>query len=76
MMKSKNKNGQSVKPERLTITLGAGQRKRISAIASQRRTSAATVIRWALDEYIAANAADGVPKLRHRTVRSHSRRMN
>jgi hypothetical protein len=46
----------SGKPERLTITLGGGQRRKIEAIAKSRRTSAATVIRWALDEYIEANA--------------------
>jgi hypothetical protein len=41
------------KSERLTITLGKGQRRRIEAIAKKNRTSAATVIRWALDEYVA-----------------------
>ncbi len=41
--------------DRLTITLGAGQRERIESIASERRTSAATIIRWALDEYIEAH---------------------
>lgn len=45
----------SDRSERLTITLGKGQRSRIALIAKKRRTSAATVIRWALDEYIAAN---------------------
>lgn len=41
--------------ERLTITLGDGQREKIESIASERRTSAATIIRWALDEYIEAH---------------------
>jgi hypothetical protein len=54
--------GDESKSDRLTITLGAGQRRLIEAIARMRRTSAATVIRWALDEYIAANA----PKKRKR----------
>lgn len=49
------------KADRLTITLGKGQRARIAAIARMRRTSAATVIRWALDEYIAANAKSASP---------------
>lgn len=44
--------------ERLTVTLGRGQRSRIAALAKTRRTSVATVIRWALDDYIAANGDD------------------
>lgn len=44
--------------ERLTVTLGRGQRSRIAALARTRRTSVATVIRWALDDYIAANGDD------------------
>ena len=55
------KSDRSGKPERLTITLGSGQRRRIEAIAKKRRTSAATVIRWALDEYIEANSAKAKP---------------
>lgn len=51
------------KPERLTITLGDGQRRQIELIAKDLRTSAATVIRWALDQYIEANEASG----RHRS---------
>ncbi len=57
MMKQGSLN--SAKSERLTITLGGGQRQKIEAIATHRRTSAATVIRWALDEYIEANEAGG-----------------
>jgi hypothetical protein len=49
----------SAKSERLTITLGGGQRQKIGLIAKQHRTSAATVIRWALDEYIEANEVVG-----------------
>lgn len=49
-------------PERLTITLGKGQKARIAAIARKQRTSAATVIRWALDAYIAANAKGATGK--------------
>ncbi len=45
----------STKSERLTITLAEGQRKRIKSIAEARRVSEATVIRWALDEYIVAS---------------------
>jgi hypothetical protein len=43
------------KSERLTITLAVGQRKKIESIANQHRTSAATIIRWAIDEYIEGN---------------------
>ena len=39
--------------ERLTITLGKGQRRKIEAIAKRQRTSTATVIRWAVDKYLA-----------------------
>ena len=46
------RSGKSSTTERLTITLGGGQRQKIEAIAKDRRTSAATVVRWALDEYI------------------------
>ena len=55
------------KSERLTITLGEGQRRKIAAIARLHRTSAATVIRWALDQYIAERSADlsrAKPRLR------------
>lgn len=53
----KQSSKRSAKSERLTITLGGGQRKQIASIAKQRRTSAATIIRWALDEYIEAQEA-------------------
>jgi hypothetical protein len=49
-MKPENK---SEKSNRLTITLAKGQRGRIEAIAKRRHTSAATVIRWAVDKYLA-----------------------
>ncbi|MBK9126359.1 MAG: hypothetical protein IPM13_00960 [Phycisphaerales bacterium] len=52
--------------ERLTVTLGKGQRARINAIAKRRRTSVATVIRWALDEYLAANSR-GAPAKRQQS---------
>lgn len=39
------------KAERLTVTVGKGQRRQLEVIAKKRRTSAATVVRWALDEY-------------------------
>jgi predicted transcriptional regulator len=45
------------KGERLTITLGEDQRRQIAAIAQRRRTSAASIIRWAIDEYIARDGA-------------------
>jgi|GEM_PF-4750244 len=57
-----------MKPDRLTITLGRDQRSQIEAIAGHERTSIATVIRWALDEYIAAHRLDIV------TDRAKSRR--
>jgi hypothetical protein len=44
----------AAKSERLTITLAAGQRKKIELIANKHLTSAATVIRWAVDDYIEA----------------------
>jgi hypothetical protein len=40
------------KTERLTITLGEGQRRSIAEIAREQRTSVATVIRWAVDRYL------------------------
>jgi hypothetical protein len=51
LMKQDIKSGKS---RRLTITLAKGQRGRIEAIARRRHTSAATVIRWAVDKYLAA----------------------
>lgn len=44
-------------PDRLTITLGEDQRRRVSEIARQHRTSVATVIRWAVDQYLLGDAA-------------------
>jgi hypothetical protein len=57
LMKRVSKSGTT--SERLTITLGAGQRDKIESIANERRISAATIIRWALDEYIEANPVGG-----------------
>ncbi len=51
-------NSKNLKADRLTITLGSGQRRKLQAIARQHRTSLATVIRWALDKYIASNAGN------------------
>lgn len=48
--------------DRLTISLGEDQRPRIAEIARQQRTSEAAVIRWAVDRFIADQAADQ-PKL-------------
>jgi len=48
--------GENLKRERLTITLGAGQKPKIDAIAKKKRTNAATVIRWAIDQYLASSA--------------------
>lgn len=42
-----------MKPERLTITLANGQRRKIEAMARDARTSVATVIRQAVDKYVA-----------------------
>ncbi|MHB8486653.1 MAG: hypothetical protein ACYDCM_13140 [Candidatus Acidiferrales bacterium] len=42
----------ATKTDRLTITLAGGQRRALMTIASKELTSAATVIRWALDDYI------------------------
>lgn len=44
-----------MKSQRLTITLGNDQLRQIATLAKRRRTSAAAVIRWALDAYIAEN---------------------
>lgn len=38
-------------PHRLTVTLGRDQRKAVEVIALRNRTSAATVVRWAVDDY-------------------------
>jgi len=46
------------KRDRLTVTLGDDQRQRIASIARERRTSEATIIRWAVDEYIAGYGPD------------------
>jgi predicted transcriptional regulator len=59
-MKSSNGN-KATKADRLTITLGTGQRRQLADIARRLRTSRATIIRWALDDYIARN---GVSKQR------------
>lgn len=56
-MKSVSAN-KSAKSDRLTITLGRDQRSQLEAIAGHERTSIATVIRWALDEYIATNRVE------------------
>lgn len=55
----REKSDKSGRSERLTITLGSDQRRKLAVIARKRRTSAATVIRWALDEYIASKTDDG-----------------
>lgn len=60
-MMERSKRGMPSKSERLTITLGSDQRRKLNAIARKRRTSAATVIRWALDEYIEANSSKPKP---------------
>ncbi len=62
----RGKTDRSAKSGRLTITLGKDQRREIVAMANERRTSAATVIRWALDEYIAQNRLK--PRARARSV--------
>lgn len=47
------------KTGRITVTLGSDQRKKVAEIAKQRRTSEATVVRWALDTYIASSQPNG-----------------
>lgn len=54
--------GTSSKAERLTITLGDDQRRQVEAIARDRRTSSASIIRLAVDEFIAGNAIDGAAR--------------
>lgn len=49
---------------RLTVTLGTDQRRKIEIIAKRLRTSAATIIRWALDEYIARSEKPPKPNSR------------
>lgn len=49
------KNSTSAPSDRLTITLGEDQRRQVAAMARQRRTSEASIIRWAVDEYLAAH---------------------
>jgi hypothetical protein len=67
MMARKSNNGTKV--ERLTITLATGQKRKLRALATQHRTSLSTVVRWALDAYVASNATDGArgrePKTRN-----------
>lgn len=43
-------------PGRLTITLPAAQRRKLSKIATERHVSLATVIRWAIDAYVKPSA--------------------
>jgi hypothetical protein len=50
MLRSRKVGGGN--PKRLTITVGDDQLRQIARIARERRTSAAAVIRWALDAYI------------------------
>lgn len=56
------RKGARAKSERFTVTLGDDQRRKIAEIARQRRTSEATVVRWALDTYI----EDQHPRIRER----------
>lgn len=51
-----------MKRERLTITFGKGQRKQLKEIAEKKRTSINTVIRWALDDYVEANASSSAKR--------------
>lgn len=51
------RKSRAAKARRLTITLGGDQRRQIESIAKERRTSAATVIRWAVDDYLSAHNA-------------------
>jgi predicted transcriptional regulator len=46
------RTGDKKKPHRLTVTLLAGQRRKLESIAERKHISAATVIRWAVDEYL------------------------
>ncbi len=48
-----------LKAERLTITLGDDQRRKIASIAREDRTSIATIIRQAVDCYIARRSLKG-----------------
>jgi hypothetical protein len=49
----------STKPKRhrLTITFGEGQKEKIDLLAKEKRTNVNTVIRWAIDSYLASNAS-------------------
>jgi hypothetical protein len=49
----KQRSDKSTKSERFTITLASGQRRKIRVIAREKRISEATVIRWAVDDYVA-----------------------
>jgi hypothetical protein len=49
----RQRSGNSSKSERFTITLATGQRRKIRGIARDKHISEATVIRWAVDEYVA-----------------------
>lgn len=61
-----------MKQDRLTITLGKGQRKALKGIAVKRRTSLATVIRWALDHFIGGDElSTKSPENRKREPKAH-----
>lgn len=42
---------EKAKPPRLTVTLLAGQLRKLENIAERKHISIAAVIRWAIDEY-------------------------
>ena len=45
--------------DRLTVTLANDQREKVAAIARKGRTSAATIIRQAIDSYVEGYASEG-----------------
>ncbi|NLX99951.1 MAG: ribbon-helix-helix protein, CopG family [Rhodopirellula sp.] len=55
--------------QRLTVTLGEDQRRKIEAIANEARTSVATIIRQAVDRYL-ADVSTQTPKTKGAQRRS------
>jgi hypothetical protein len=49
----------AARTDRLTITLADDQRQQIAAIAKKRRTSEASIVRLAVDDFLAAQGIDG-----------------
>jgi len=56
--------------DRLTITLADDQRQQVAAIAKKRRTSEASIIRLAVDDFLAAQGVSGARPARNAVAES------